>query len=333
LQDAVILQKPQSCLLQGTGALTVSALVRNDIGELPVELEVSYLTPRNTPDDNPVPALNTHTITMTKGDCVGLYTFYSASWTIPGGLSYNARITVTAGEFTDDFNKATEFAGTCSQFTGGVACGEVPSSTGPATSTTAAESTEASTSVPASTTEASSSTTSATPTPTGPERKPTVSGYVLLGCWTEGTGVRALSESAFASDDMTLELCAEHCAGYRYWATEYSRECFCGNVLHSSSTEAPQADCNMVCAGDPFEYCGAGNRLELYSTTATPTATLEHKPTVGPYTFVGCQTEASVGRALDGKPVFADDNMTNEACAEYCEGFEYFGTEYSRECE
>ncbi len=31
ISDAVIIQKPQSCLLQGTGALTVSALVSFDL--------------------------------------------------------------------------------------------------------------------------------------------------------------------------------------------------------------------------------------------------------------------------------------------------------------
>ncbi|KAL2266404.1 hypothetical protein VTJ83DRAFT_5756 [Remersonia thermophila] len=342
LHDAVVLQNPQSCLLQGSGALTVSALVRNDLGDVPVTLGVSYLTPRNTTNDNPVPALNEATITMTKGDCVGLYTFYSGSFVIPGGLSYNARLSVTAGSgeavFTDDFNKASNLAGTCSPFTGGVACGDVPATTVSTSSATGtAEPTSESTSVPASTTS-----TSATPTPTGPVVKPTVGGYVFVSCWTEGSGVRALSEAAFAYDEMTLESCMNNCTGYTYWATEYGRECFCGNSLHPSSSEAPLADCNMPCAGDPFEYCGAGNRLQLYSTTAAPTATstatstptgvLSHKPTVGAYTFVGCQTEAAAGRALTGKPVLATDDLTLEACEAYCTGFEYFGAEYGREC-
>jgi hypothetical protein len=96
----------------------------------------------------------------------------------------------------------------------------------------------------------------------------------------------------------------------------------------------------MVCGGDPTEFCGNGNRLELYSTTATrtttataaPTGTLAVRPTVGAYTFVGCQTEATAGRALSEKS-YADDSMTLDSCASYCSGFTYFGTEYSRECE
>jgi hypothetical protein len=172
---------------------------------------------------------------------------------------------------------------------------------------------------------------------------------VFVDCWTEGSGVRALSGAAFAYDEMTLESCMANCTGFDYWATEYGRECYCGNSLHSSSSEAPAEDCNMVCGGDPTEFCGAGNRLELYSTTATrtsssatatatststatPTATLAVKPTVGAYTFVGCQTEATGIRALSEKG-YADDSMTLESCAAYCSGFTYFGTEYGRECE
>jgi hypothetical protein len=140
---------------------------------------------------------------------------------------------------------------------------------------------------------------------------------------------------------MTLESCMANCTGFDYWATEYGRECYCGNNLHSSSTEAPVEECNMVCGGNPAEFCGAGNRLELYSTTATrtttatptPTGSLGHKPTVGAYTFVGCQTEATTGRALSGKEVLAADTMTLESCATYCQGFTYFATEYGRECE
>jgi hypothetical protein len=340
MSDAVVLQKPQSCLLQGTGALTVSALVRNDIADLPMNLGVSYLTPRSTADGNPVPALNEAAVVMTKGDCVGQYTFYSGSFTIPGGLSYNARISVTAGSgataYTDDFNKASDLAGTCGAFTGGATCSDVtPPSSSTVTSSTTSVPVSSSTSVSATVTSSSSST--AAPTPA---IKPTVGGYVFVDCWTEGTGARALGDAAFAYDEMTLESCMANCTGFDYWATEYGRECYCGNSLHSSSTEAPAEECNMVCGGDPTEFCGAGNRLELYSTTATrttsatptPTASLARKPTVGDYTFVGCQTEGTAGRALSGKEAYADDAMTLELCAAYCAGFTYFGTEYGREC-
>ncbi|KAH6626212.1 heme peroxidase [Chaetomium sp. MPI-SDFR-AT-0129] len=352
--DAVILQKPQSCLLQGTGALTVSALVRNDLADLPVNLTVAYLTPRGTADGNPVPALNNAEIVMTKGDCVGKYTFFSGSFTIPGGLSYNARVGVTVGEgetaHTKDFFKASDFPGTCGTFTGGATCGgvttssAVPSSTTTTSTTSDPGSTTTSTTITTSDPPSTTTTTSTTSTPT-PAVKPTVGGYTFQACWTEGTGSRALTGASFAYDTMTLESCMTNCTagGFDYFATEYARECYCGNSLHATSSEAPSPDdCNMLCAGDPSEFCGAGNRLELYSTTATrttsatpaPTATLARKEVVGGYRLVGCQKESSIlgVRALSGMPVLAVDGLTLEGCAVYCGGWEYFGAEYGREC-
>ena len=70
----------------------------------------------------------------------------------------------------------------------------------------------------------------------------------------------------------------------------------------------------MRCSGDETQYCGAGNRLELYSSTAEPppstTATPAPKPTVSSYIRVGCYEEVP-GRALNGRAV-ADDAMTLE---------------------
>lgn len=359
LSDAVILQKPQSCLLQSSGALTVSALVRNDITATP-SLGISYLTPRGVVrNGNPVPILSSTSSAMKKGDCIGPYTFYSASYTIAGGLSYAAKLSVTAGSNSDSFNKASDLSGSCATFSGTASCttpgsgggGNEPdaSSTLAASSSTAEpeplSSTGSVVKVPSSTTVVEPSTTSSSavePTATSPARKLTVAGYTRLRCATEGSGVRALTGASFAYDTMTLESCAANCTGFVYFGTEYSRECFCGNSLASSSVEAPDSECNMLCAGDPSEYCGAGNRLELYwkpematvtsSAVPQPTATLGRKESVGDYVFVGCQTEATQGgRALEGK-FWADDGMTLEGCAEQCEGWEYFGAEYGREC-
>ncbi|KAK4670179.1 uncharacterized protein QC763_209370 [Podospora pseudopauciseta] len=334
LSDAVVLQKTQSCLLQTSGQLTVAAVVRNDVVGVPVNLDIEYQTPRTGNSGNPVPAINTATVQMTEGDCIGPYTFYSASYTIPGGRSYNARISITAGEHTDDFNKASIFGGTCGSFTGTLACGNV---TEPVSTTSSATASSTSTSVSSSV--VTTTTTSSTGVPT-PSIRPSVGGYNFVDCWTEGAGgIRALGGASFAYDEMTLESCAANCTGFDLWGTEYGRECYCGNSLHSSSSEAPEAECNMPCGGDPSAFCGAGNRIQLYSTTATrstsatptPTATLSIKPTVGAYVRVGCQTEASAGRALSGNS-YASDDMTLESCAAFCSGFTYFGTQYSREC-
>ncbi|KXX82428.1 putative fungistatic metabolite [Madurella mycetomatis] len=49
------------------------------------------------------------------------------------------------------------------------------------------------------------------------------------------------------------------------------------------------------------------------------------------YEFSGCYTEATAQRALTGSALF-DDQLMIKKCAAACEGFEYFGFEYGREC-
>jgi hypothetical protein len=184
-----------------------------------------------------------------------------------------------------------------------------------------------------------------------------------VGCWHEAVGKRALTGAMYAYAGMTLESCAQNCTGFAFWGAEYGQECFCGNTVDPTTAAAPLTDCDMTCSGNPTQYCGAGNRLELYSngpvpgtttaatttttsaagtsaagTTATtssaaPSSTVPTAPgTVGKFTFVGCQTEATGIRALSAVQLY-DPNMTNEMCAAFCSAYTYFGTEYSQECE
>ncbi|KAJ3947377.1 uncharacterized protein N0V96_003768 [Colletotrichum fioriniae] len=313
IQDGIFLQTSQSCLTQNSGDVTLVAAVRNDRTSLPVKAEISYKTARTS---SVVPLLGKMTVDMVKGDCVGSYTFYSVTTNIPGGVSFESTFDFISGEgasaMIDPFKKADPIGGTCSSWTGGSpTCGSVT---------------------------VSSSTSSAAATATISHRQ-TMGGYKLVSCWTEASGGRALSGAAFAYDGMTLDSCMANCTGFDYWGTEYGRECYCGNSLAASSSSAPLADCSMQCSGDSTQYCGAGNRIELYSTTATrtssstaaPTATLAHINTVGKYSLVGCQTEADGGRALSAAQTAADD-MTLDKCASFCSDYTFFGTEYGREC-
>ncbi|KAI1498524.1 WSC domain-containing protein [Biscogniauxia marginata] len=350
MQDAIILQKPQSCLLSGT--LTATAAVRNDRNSLPVNMYLSYKQSTGNPN-LPIPTLKNTTISMTKGTCVGPYTFYTANFTSLGDLDYATKIDVVSGSDTsalrDDFNAASELAGTCLSFQNPPAslCTTGQTSTTPGSSSTSSSVITTSSSTTSSSTSSSSvisstssvTSSSTTSSSTGPvetlHHRETLGGYRLVGCQAESTaqGTRALGGGSFAYDTMTLESCMSNCTGYVYWGTEYGRECYCGNSLHSTSETAALADCNMACAGDSTQYCGAGNRIELYSTTAsqsTPTATLAPKPTVSSYVRVGCYNEVS-GRALK-EASYADDAMTLELCASNCASFTYWATEYGREC-
>lgn len=176
--------------------------------------------------------------------------------------------------------------------------------------------------------------TTSSPSPTGTlARQPTVSPYTFAGCWTEGTGARALGADTYASiNNMTLENCAAFCDGYRYFGTEYAGECFCGNTLHPTSTEAALEDCSMTCTGNPYQYCGGPNRLELYEAAGAEAPPAPSQPaTVGAWTFHGCMTEATGARALASEALAAD-SLTLEGCAAFCDGYRYFGAEFGREC-
>lgn len=75
------------------------------------------------------------------------------------------------------------------------------------------------------------------------------------------------------------------------------------------------------------------------STGTTSVATPTHSPTGGPmivpsvgtYSYVGCYSEATTGRALTSKS-YANDSMTIESCAAFCLGYRWWGVEYAREC-
>lgn len=95
---------------------------------------------------------------------------------------------------------------------------------------------------------------------------PSVGSYKYQGCWSEGASARALAATSFTNTTgMTAEMCISQCssAGYSYAGMEYAQECHCGNALAAGAT-APLTDCSMACVGNKFEFCGAGNRLDLY---------------------------------------------------------------------
>lgn len=175
--------------------------------------------------------------------------------------------------------------------------------------------------------------TSTTPTPTAsPIHLESVDDYALVGCWTELPNGRALRQRITSSPDMTNAQCADDCSDYRYFATQFSSECYCGSHVAVDTQAAPLEDCNMPCGGDPFSYCGGRSRLELYINPDNIGGTPEQPLAAGDFSFMGCYTDGEPGvRTLDGRSTSGDD-MTNEVCAEFCKEYEYFGTEYGGEC-
>jgi len=97
----------------------------------------------------------------------------------------------------------------------------------------------------------------------------------------------------------------------------------------------PLSDCSFACAGNKTQYCGAGNRLDLYlNDTATENPPTDPPPT-GPsfpgYTFQGCLLDSVASRILRSKSTWSAEN-TYASCAAFCAGYPFFGTEYASEC-
>lgn len=205
--------------------------------------------------------------------------------------------------------------------------------------------------LPTSTSGGTDPTTTPTGTPSAcPDQPATVGAWSSYGCYTEATGMRALSGKTYADDAMTLASCAQYCAGYTFFGVEYSRECYCGNKLNTGSTKVPASDCSMVCSGSSCDLCGAGNRLSVYtlgggvdpgSSSTSNVASSTTASTGGPvatglptgWSDYGCWVDGVNGRILN-KQLPDDPNLTLESCAKGCsdQGFTIAGAEYSRQC-
>ena len=184
----------------------------------------------------------------------------------------------------------------------------------------------------------------------GPYLPNRILNYNYVGCYNETANGRALSGLAPAApaNGGSLETCAASCQGFVYFGSEYGGECYCGNSFPADSQPQPSTDpntngCAMTCAGNSTEWCGGPNRLTVYqfnsslpATNTTATAKPGSPTTLqasGNWTYIGCYTEGTTGRALTGlaNPVPAANNTVG-SCTAACQGFSYAAVEFSGEC-
>ena len=67
----------------------------------------------------------------------------------------------------------------------------------------------------------------------------------------------------------------------------------CGNIITDGSTSVASSDCSFACTGNAAETCGAGNRLNMYWSGATPPPPPEVVPSVGTWKSLGCYSWVS----------------------------------------
>jgi hypothetical protein len=90
--------------------------------------------------------------------------------------------------------------------------------------------------------------------PTGPVKK--------IGCYRDASS-RAMTGLSKADTAMTNEMCNQICfdAGFKYAATEYSKECYCDDVYDKHG----EADnCETMCGGDDTQICGGSWAMTVY---------------------------------------------------------------------
>ncbi|KAH7418127.1 WSC domain-containing protein [Cadophora sp. MPI-SDFR-AT-0126] len=96
----------------------------------------------------------------------------------------------------------------------------------------------------------------------------TISDYVKLGCYSEGSVGRSLAwrQDQVNATTMTVESCLTACkaGGYSFSGLEFASECYCGVVLGNGTLPVDSSKCDMPCNGDSTETCGGRGTLDLY---------------------------------------------------------------------
>ncbi len=113
-----------------------------------------------------------------------------------------------------------------------------------------------------------------------------------LYSWTDNSADGRTLRNLYASDDMTISVCAAYAIskGYEYFGIEFGtsleilapshlliknagRECWAGNTLNPKSTSADSSTCNKPCGGNSNEWCGGSGRMDLSSYSVAPSST------------------------------------------------------------
>jgi glucan endo-1,3-alpha-glucosidase len=116
-----------------------------------------------------------------------------------------------------------------------------------------------------------------------------------------------------------------------YAGAQYANECYCSNTISTANGGGqvhPLSECDMPCAGDSTQKCGASYRLTLY--TKTPPAS--GVPAGWHKNF--CSVDQASSRVLTGSITGNIGNMTPASCIAMCDGQGYglAGVENGNEC-
>jgi hypothetical protein len=124
------------------------------------------------------------------------------------------------------------------------------------------------------------------------------------GCYPSGS----FSAAFYSSPSMTSASCRASCSaqGYAYAATRSGTNCYCAQTLPASNTRNPGTNCNVACAGNKTETCGAAYLVDAYEVKSLGA------PTSG---YVGCFSDVSKINNV----TYVSTYMTRDTCNQYCQ--------------
>lgn len=105
--------------------------------------------------------------------------------------------------------------------------------------------------------------------------------------------------------------------------------CFCGNTFSSQANPSTDQSggSDVVCAGDPSQYCGGLDALQVYATKLNTPSPSIVESTQG-YTNQGLYDDGDLGSRLLAEDSTSDPAMSVEYCATFCSTrYSYFGVE------
>ncbi|VDI69448.1 Hypothetical predicted protein [Mytilus galloprovincialis] len=117
--------------------------------------------------------------------------------------------------------------------------------------------------------------------------------YTYIGCFQDRTErlfpVRPYTKR---NNDMSTSICFNYCKKYKYFATEFRNQCFCGDTLRSGQyPKLLNTDCNLKCNGHITQTCGGTwaasvyeinkNDHEVSTTNQTPTSPKQSSSDIG----------------------------------------------------
>lgn len=159
-----------------------------------------------------------------------------------------------------------------------------------------------------------------------------VDGWQYLGCYADNVGgVRNLASLNTYGNDNTAQSCASFCSQYNYFGVENGNECFCGFSLNSTYTPTSNSSCAKPCYGNKNQTCGDYGFESIYQSVPLKPEPSNQAVVAGKFEYKFCAIDYNDARVLSDNTE-ANDAMTVEMCAAFCDSYSYFGVEYGKEC-